>query len=78
MANLLAVYPCENGDRLEIRGSAWNVHTLYMLYSKRLDNRQSISEYEARTIMHDEGFLFCAISLPLATPTTASGELTVP
>lgn len=79
MAKLITVLPCENGDKLEIyRESGWhNSPVSYFLASKRLGDCQSISEYEARTIMHEEGFLFCDIPEYPDAPATASGEINV-
>jgi hypothetical protein len=80
MAILIAVLPCINGDRLEIyRESGWSACPVaYFLNSKEFGNCQSISEYEARTIMHEEGFLFCELKLSDHVPTVASGELPIP
>jgi hypothetical protein len=73
-AKLLTVLPCENGDRLEIYlESEYPRIVSYFLDSKRLGDCQSISEYEAKCIMHEEGFLN-GPSIP-NVPTTAKGEL---
>jgi hypothetical protein len=73
---LVAVLPCKNGDYLEIYKDDWPTSPVsYYLDSKQLGDCQNISEHEARTIMHEEGFLFCDFAEIPDAPTTASGEI---
>ena len=82
MSVLIAVYPCTTGDKLEIyQESEWSDASpvSYFLNTNRLyDLPRELSEYEARTIMHEEGFLFCEVELTDHVPTVASGELVIP
>jgi len=72
---LNAILPCKNGDKLEIYlDSEYPRIVSYFLASKSRGDCQNISEYEARCIMHEEGF-FNAPKIP-DPPTTAKGELT--
>lgn len=72
------VLPCENGDRLLIYlESEYPRIVEYFLESKRLGDCQSISEYEARSIMQEEGFLFCEIAETAAPLSVAKGELEI-
>ena len=72
--NPTTVLPCKNGDRILIYcESEYPRIVSYFLESKRLGDCQSISEYEAKCTMKEEGFLD-APPLPDA-PATAKGEL---
>ena len=75
----LAMFPCKNGDKLEIYlDSEYPRIVSYFLASKSRGDCQHISEYEAQGIMHDEGFLFTEIPETRGCPTHAKGELIIP